>query len=153
MDDVQIEDVPLIAAEVVGGALLVLVTVGALLLAYLLLRRTRIAANAPAVSCGLRERGRQRWRTSFVLLGTYELEAFSVLGLRMRPTRTWPRGLLEVSTPVDPVGPVPALSDAVIVTLTVLDSPAVHELAVERTAYPALRSWAESAPPRPNSVV
>ena len=29
----------------------------------------------------------------------------------------------------------------------------VVELAIERTAYPALRSWSESGPPRPNSIV
>lgn len=150
MDD--LEQVPLIAAEVVGGALLVAVVVGLVLLSYLLVRRRRLAASAPCLSCGLREKGKARWRSVFIRLDTHALDCFTMLSLRLRPRRSWARGDVEISTPVEATSAVPGLVDPVEVTLS-LGGDESCELAIERTAYPALRSWAESGPPRPNSVV
>ena len=149
----SIEEVPLFAAELVGGVLLVLLLIGCVLLLYLLLRRRRLAASAPSLSCALRLRGKGRWRSSFVRLGTRSLDCFAVFRLGVRPLRSWSRGEMEISTPTEPVTFIPGLSDAVVLEVSSPSTAAVFELAIERGAYPALRSWAESAPPRPNSVV
>lgn len=148
-----IEDVPLFAAELVGGVLLVLLAVGSALLLYLLLRRRRLAASAPSLSCALRQHGKGRWRSSFVRLGTQSLDCFAVFGLGLRPLRSWSRGEMEVSIPTEPSGFIPGLSDPVVVELSSPATAELFQLAIERSAYPALRSWTESGPPRPNSVV
>ena len=155
MDDIidDVDQVPLYAAEALGGALVVGIVLGAALLGYFLLRRRRIAASAPSLSCGLRERGRLRWRSVFVRLGTSTLDCFTVFGIGSRPLRSWGRGEVEVSAPGEIASLVPGLRDPVLLTVRAPGSHDVVELAIERTAYPALRSWTESGPPRPNSVV
>ena len=155
MDDLvdDVEQVPLYAAEAVGGALLVGLVLGAALLGYFLLRRRRIAASAPSLSCGLREEGRQRWRSVFVRLGLSSLDCFAVFGLGSGAMRSWSRGDVEVSSPTEVLGPVPGLRDPVVLRVRSPGAQDVVELAIERTAYPALRSWTESGPPRPNSIV
>jgi hypothetical protein len=150
----EVEQVPLFAAEVAGGALLVGLVLGAALLGYFFLRRLRIAASAPSLSCGLRENhGRARWRSAFVRLGHEELDCFAVFGIGLRPIRSWPRATVDVGSPRDAGGGVPGLREPVIVSVAAADGAQGVELAIERSAYPALRSWAESGPPRPNSVV
>jgi hypothetical protein len=151
VDDV--EQVPLYAAEAVGGALLVGLVLGAALLGYFLLRRLRIAASAPSLSCGLREAGRVRWRSAFVRLGHAELDCFAVFGIGLRPIRSWPRATMDIGPPREPGGGVPGLRDPVVVSVASAGGTPGSDLAIERSAYPALRSWAESGPPRPNSVV
>lgn len=151
MDDV--EQVPLYAAEAVGGALVVGLVLGAALLGYFLLRRRRISASAPSLSCGLREGSRLRWRSVFVRLGATTLDCFTVFGLGSSPLRSWSRGEVEVSAPAEVTGAVPGLSDPILLRIGAPGSDVVVELAIERTAYPALRSWTESGPPRPNSIV
>jgi hypothetical protein len=151
VDDV--EQVPLYAAEAVGGALVVGLVLGATLLGYFLLRRRRISAIAPSLSCGLREGGRLRWRSVFVRLGMSALDCFAVFGIGTRPLRSWSRGEVEVSAPVEVSGFVPGLTDPIVLRIRGPGSDDVVEIAIERTAYPALRSWTESGPPRPNSVV
>jgi hypothetical protein len=155
MDDLldDAEQVPLFAAEVVGGALVVGVVLGAAILGYFLLRRRRIAASAPSLSCGLRQQGRVRWRSVFVRLGTSALDCFTVFGLGARPLRSWRRDAIDMSAPIEVSGPVPGLADPVVLRIRMPGSEDVSELAIERSAYPALRSWSESGPPRPNSVV
>lgn len=148
-----IEEVPLFAAELVGGVLLVLLALGSALLLYLLLRRRRLAASAPSLSCALRPNGKGRWRSSFVRLGTQSLDCFAVFRLGLRPLRNWSRGEVEISTPGEPGGFIPGLSDPVVLELSSPATAEVFQLAIERSAYPALRSWTESGPPRPNSVV
>lgn len=147
------EEVPLFAIEVVGGVLLVLFAVGSALLLYLLLRRRRLAASAPSLSCAIRLLGKGRWRSSFLRLGTQSLDCFAVFRVGLRPVRSWSRGDVEVSTPAEPRGFTPGLADPVVLRLTTATTAEVFELAIERSAYPALRSWTESGPPRPNSVV
>ena len=155
MNDVldDLEQVPLLAVELVGGALLILVTVGAVVLLYMLLRRRRLQASAPSRTCGLRELGKNRWRSAFARMGTHELDCFSVTSFGLKPMRTWTRGEVEISTPTNASGFVPGIGDPVAVQLTAPGRSEVFELAIERSAYPALRSWTESGPPRPNSVV
>lgn len=148
-----IEEVPLFAAELVGGVLLVLLAVGSALLLYLLLRRRRLAASAPSLSCTLRPLGKGRWRSSFLRLGTHTLDCFAVFGLGLRPVRSWSRGDVEISTPAEPGGFIPGLSDPVVLRLSTETTAEAFEIAIERGAYPALRSWSESGPPRPTSVV
>lgn len=155
MDDLveDVEQVPLYAAEAVGGALVVGLVLGAALLGYFLVRRRRIAASAPSLSCGLREGSRVRWRSAFIRLGAGALDCFAVFGLGTRPLRSWSRRELEVSAPEEVSGFVPGLGDPVLLRIGTAGSEDVVELAIERTAYPALRSWSESGPPRPNSIV
>jgi hypothetical protein len=151
VDDV--EQVPLYAVEVVGGALVLGAVLGAALLGYFLLRRLRIAASAPCLSCGLREGGRLRWRSVFLRLGSSALDCFAAFGLGSRPLRSWSRVEVEVSAPENVSGFVPGLADPIMLRIRGPGSDDVVEVAIERTAYPALRSWTESGPPRPNSVV
>lgn len=155
MDDLvdDVEQVPLYAAEAVGGALLVGLVLGAALLGYFLLRRRRISASAPSLSCGLREEGRQRWRSVFVRLGMSRLDCFAVFGVGSGAMHSWSRGEVEVSAPAEGAGPVPGLRDPVLLRVRSPGAQDVVELAIERTAYPALRSWTESGPPRPNPIV
>lgn len=155
MDDLvdDVEQVPLYAAEVVGGALLVGLVIGATLLGYFFLRRLRIAASAPSLSCGLRDRGRGRWRSAFIRLGHQELDCFAVFGIGLKPIRSWPRAALDIGPPGPASSGVPGLRDPIVVTVWRVGRTDGAELAIERSAYPALRSWAESGPPRPNSVV
>lgn len=149
----DLEQVPRFAAEAVGGALLIGLVIGSVLIGYFLLRRRGLAASAPSLSCGLRELGKQRWRSAFIRMGTTSLDCYRVFGLGARPLQSWRRSDLEVSTPLEATGMVPGLRDPVAVQVTSSVSTQVFELAIERSAYPALRSWAESGPPRPNSVV
>lgn len=155
MDDVldDVEQVPLYAIEAVGGALLVGLVLGVLLLGYLLLRRRRIAASAPCISCALRDAGRVRWRAVFLRLGQSELDCFGIFGIGTSSLRSWGRGEVDVSVPQPHTGAVPGLTDPVVVRIGGPRTDDVVEIAIERTAYPALRSWTESGPPRPNSVV
>ena len=155
MDDLvdDVEQVPLYAAEVVGGALLVGLVIGAALLGYFFLRRLRIAASAPSLSCGLRDSTRARWRSAFVRLGHTELDCFAVFGIGTRPIRTWPRDAVDIGSPREPEGGVPGLRDPIILSIGLPGRADGADLAIERSAYPALRSWTESGPPRPNSVV
>lgn len=155
MDDLveDVEQVPLYAAEAVGGALLFGLVLGAALIGYFLLRRRRIAASAPCLSCGLRDAGRGRWRSVFMRLGASELDCFAVFGLGSTPLRTWSRRDVDVSVPEEIAGLVPGLRDPVLLWVASAGSDEIAEVAIERTAYPALRSWTESGPPRPNSIV
>lgn len=155
MDDLvdDVEQVPLYAAEAVGGALLVGLVIGAALLGYFFLRRLRIAASAPSLSCALRDRGRGRWRSAFIRLGHEELDCFAVFGIGLKPIRRWPRAALDIGPPHPAGGGVPGLRDPIAVTVGGVGRTEGAELAIERSAYTAIRSWAESGPPRPNSVV
>lgn len=149
----DLDEVPLFTAQAVGVALVIGLVIGGTLLGYFLVRRRSIAASAPSLSCGMRELGKQRWRSTFLRLGTHSLDCFSVLGFGKGPLRSWVRGDLEISTPQEATGFVPGLSDPVAIRVEVPGSHEVNEIAIERGAYPALRSWTESGPPRPNSVV
>lgn len=155
MDDLvdDVEQVPLYAAEAVGGALLLGLVLGAALLGYFFVRRLRIAASAPSLSCGLRDRGKGRWRSTFIRLGHAELDCFAVFGIGLRPIRSWPRAALDIGPPRKAGGGVPGLRDPVVVSVAAAGRTEDAELAIERSAYPALRSWAESGPPQANSVV
>ena len=121
----------------------------ALWLVLLWLRRRALAAHGPMCPCAIRLPGSSRWRLGFLRLGPRHLDWFSVGGVRARPSESWGREGLEISTPsTEPVS-IPGLPTAVSVTLSG-ESGRLVDLAVEPKIYPAIRSWLESAPPGHN---
>ncbi|HHU09185.1 MAG TPA: DUF2550 family protein [Intrasporangiaceae bacterium] len=149
----DLEQVPRFAAEAVGGALLIGLVLGTLIIGYFLIRRRSLSASGPSLTCGYRELGKQRWRSTFIRMGVTTLDCYRVFGFGLRPLQSWRRGDLDMSTPVEATGMVPGITDPIAVRLRLPHSAEEFELAIERSAYPALRSWCESGPPRPNSVV
>ncbi|MDO5501798.1 MAG: DUF2550 family protein [Actinomycetia bacterium] len=149
----EFNEVPLFTAQAVGVALVLGLLIGATLLGYFLMRRRSISASAPSLTCGFREAGKQRWRSAFIRLGTHTLDCFAVLGVGSRPLRSWDRAEVDLSIATDAQGLIPGISDPVWMTVRSPQADEVFEIAIERSAYPALRSWTESSPPRGNSVV
>lgn len=121
----------------------------ALWLVLLWLRRRTLAAHGPVSPCAVRLPGSSRWRLGLLRLGAHHLDWFSVGGLRARPTMSWAREGLEISTPSPERVSIPGLDSAVSVELSG-HSGRLADLALEPKIYPAVRSWLESAPPGHN---
>ncbi|MGO1167224.1 MAG: DUF2550 family protein [Janibacter sp.] len=121
----------------------------ALWLVLLWLRRRSLAAHGPVSPCAVRLPGSPRWRLGLLRLGAHHLDWFSVGGLRTRPTMSWAREGLDISTPAQEKVSIPGLATAVSVGLSNEEGPII-DLAVEPKIYPAVRSWLESAPPGHN---
>ncbi len=113
------------------------------------LRRRSLAAHGPISPSAVGLPGAPRWRLGLLRLSTYELDWFSLGGVTTRPTISWSRDDLDISTPGTDPPSIPGLPGAVVVRLTLAGQP-LAELALEAKFYPALRSWLESAPPGHN---
>lgn len=137
------------ALQVVELLLLAGCLVIALWLVLLWLRRRSLAAYGPICPGAIRLPGSPRWRLGLLRLGAQDLEWFSVAGLRTRPTISWSREGLEISTPAQDLVSIPGLDAACRLTLS-RGSGHLIDLAVEPKLYPAVRSWLESAPPGQN---
>ncbi len=137
------------ALQVVEILLLAGCLVIALWLVLLWLRRRSLAAHGPVSPCAVRLPGSSRWRLGLLRLGAHELDWFSVAGLRARPTMSWSRRGLDISTPSPDAVSIPGLDRAVSIELTRGPDHLAY-LALEPKIYPAVRSWLESAPPGHN---
>lgn len=115
-------------------------------LATLWWRRRQIGAHGPVALCAVRHPGALRWRLGLLRLGDNDLAWFSVSGVTRRPSLSWPRRDLEISTPLDETVEVAGLEAPVAVTVTGTGG-RLADLALDRQIYFALRSWLESAPP------
>jgi hypothetical protein len=73
------------------------------------------------------------------------LQWFTLIGPSMRPRREWERVRLQLDAPGNPHEVLAGLPDAVEVTCHYGSD--TFELALAPTAYTAIRSWLESAPP------
>ena len=137
------------ALQVVEVLLLAGCLVIALWLVLLWVRRRTLAAHGPVSPCAVRVPGSSRWRLGLLRLGAHHLDWFSVGGLLARPTMSWGREGLDISTPAPERVSIPGLDAALSLELT---GPSGHlaDIALEPKIYPALRSWLESAPPGHN---
>ncbi|HEU5144845.1 MAG TPA: DUF2550 family protein [Dermatophilaceae bacterium] len=134
----------LVNTEIVIGTLLVLV-LGFLGATWF--RRRYIARGLQLTICGTRPTGAVRWRMGLIRFGDNALEWYSLGGVSLRPRHLWPRQALHLEAPVLLVGrdAIPVLPDAYRVHASVRGE--TFELALQASAYTALRSWQEAAPP------
>ncbi|MBK8470058.1 MAG: DUF2550 domain-containing protein [Candidatus Phosphoribacter sp.] len=135
--------------EVAVGALLALV--GAYVLATVL-RRRAIARGKLLAMCAYQRPGSHAWRQGYVRFGEGDVEWYPLGGLSLRPRHIWARRTLDIGAPVAiPPGELDLIPDAVCVPCRA--SGKVFQLGLARTAYTALRSWVEAAPPSSASAV
>lgn len=134
----------LVNTEIAIGTLLVVVLV---VLAITWFRRRYIAKGLQLTLCGTRPTGDERWRVGLIRFGDNALEWYSLGGVSLRPRHRWPRQALRLEAPVLLIGPdsIPVLPDAYRVEASVGSQE--FELALQGSAYTALRSWQEAAPP------
>ncbi|HET7399567.1 MAG TPA: DUF2550 domain-containing protein [Intrasporangium sp.] len=134
----------LVSIEIAVGTVLVLVLV---LLAGTYVRRRLISGGLPLTLCGLRHRGGAHWRMGLLRFGDNALEWYTLGGFSLRPRHRWPRQALVLEAPVplgagDTPGLLPGAS-----RVPAADRSRTFELALQGSAYTALRSWQEAAPP------
>lgn len=134
----------LVSTEIVIGTLLLVVFV---LLATRFVRRRYIAGGVPLTLCGHREGPRQQWRLGLVKFADEALEWYTLGGVSVRPKHRWQRQtlVLDAAQPLEAGDRISLLPQANRVSCT--DGEASFELALQRPAYTALRSWQEAAPP------
>jgi hypothetical protein len=131
---------------------LIVAVVGGYLLAVTL-RRRAISRGKLLAMCAYAREGSHSWRTGFVRFGEGGVEWYSMGGVSVRPKHAWSRRNLDLGSPV-PVGSnegLDLIDDAVAVPCR--DGEARFRLALSRSAYTALRSFVESAPPESASSV
>lgn len=130
--------------EMAVGTLLFLVV---LALAATYARRRTISRGRLLILCGWRANRRNRWRLGLMRLGSTRLEWYTLLGLTSRPRHQWDRVALELDAPAEPrrTDRIDLIPDAAPVQCTY--SGGRFELALPPSAYTALRSWSEAAPP------
>ena len=134
----------LVNTEIAIGTLLVIALV---VLATTWFRRRYIAKGLRLTLCGTRPTSGDRWRIGLIRFGDNALEWYSLGGVSLRPKHRWPRQALRLEAPVLLVGrdALPVLPDAYRVAASVGST--TFELALQGSAYTALRSWQEAAPP------
>ena len=134
----------LVSSEIVIGTLLV---VAVLVHATTFARRRFIAKGLPLTLCGLRRSEADRWRLGLIRFGDNALEWYALGGVSVRPKHRWLRQrlLLDAPEPLRGNDSIPLLPEASRVPCT--DGDRDFELALQGTAYTALRSWQEAAPP------
>ena len=134
----------LVSSEIVIGTLLVVVLV---VLAATWSRRRYIARGLQLTICGTRSSGVDRWRIGLIRFADNALEWYSLGGVSLRPKHRWPRQALRLEAPTLLVGrdAIALLPDAYRVQAGV--GSRTFELALQGSAYTALRSWQEAAPP------
>mgnify|MGYP001316437839 CR=1 FL=1 len=139
---------PLISAEWLGGALLILACT---YLVMRLVRRRIIARHKPLTIAALRGPRQGRWRLGLMRMGSTDLEWFSFSGVSTRPIHVWARARLDVLPPGATSAPValPLLPGARSVSCRYEGDD--FEMALSQQDYRALRTWLESAPPSFNT--
>lgn len=114
-------------------------------------RRRVISRGSLLTLCGFAPDG-GRWRQGLLRFGAGSIEWFPLHGLSLRPGREWGRRELELGSPTPlPDGAHLDLTDALCVPCRHLG--ASFHLALAHSAYTALRSWVEAAPPGATSEV
>lgn len=133
---------PVIASEAVIGALVGFVVV---VLAFIYIRRHAIAGGKPLMLCALRTEGSSRWRLGLLRFGQSQMDWFTLIGPSVRPTSSWERPRLDLSSPRPARESIPGIVDPIAVTGRC--GGRSFELALSPPAYTAMRSWLESLPP------
>lgn len=134
----------LVSAEIVVG-LPILLALVALTATYA--RRRTIARSRLLVLCGWRADRNASWRLGLMRLGSTRLDWFTLLGLSTRPRHRWDRVRLQLEAPMESrrSDRIDLIPDAAPVRCTYGEGQ--FELALPQSAYTALRSWSEAAPP------
>ena len=132
---------PLVTAEIVAGMLVLLAVA---VLAFIFVRRRMLAAGRLLMVAAVRHAG-HGYRLGLLRFGGGRLQWFSLVGPSMRPRREWERVRLQLDSPSAPHEVVAGMPDAVEVTCHYAGD--TFQLALAPTAYTAVRSWLESAPP------
>lgn len=134
----------LVNTEIVIGTLLVVVLA---VLGATWFRRRYIAKGLQLTLCGTRPTSDDRWKVGLIRFGDNALEWYALGGVSLRPKHRWPRQALRLDAPVMLIGAdaIPVLPDAYKVHVSV--GPRSFEFALQGSAYTALRSWQEAAPP------
>src|SRR5688572_17252179 len=133
---------PIVSAEIIAGALVLLAL---LTLAFIYIRRRRLSSGAPLMLCALRGYGQTQFRLGLLRFRGSTLEWFTLIGPSLRPARSWERPRLELEAPMTLKQPVAGLPEAVEVDCHYGTD--TFAMALAPTAYTAMRSWLESAPP------
>jgi Protein of unknown function (DUF2550) len=132
-----------VTGEILGGLLLLV----ALVVALLLIRRTQIARGGPMVLMSLRRD--DTWRAGMACVGVAHIAWFPLFGVRLRPAQQWERGRLVLGPPHEAPHRPASMGDPVLVGFEQDDR--VIETLLSRADYTAVRSWSESAPPGLNA--
>lgn len=129
-------------AEVVAGVL-VLLALSAL--AFIFVRRRVLSSGRPLLLAGVRRTGGSGYRLGLLRFCGPNLQWFTLIGPSMRPRREWSRVRLDLEAPGAAHEVISGMPDAVEVTCHYGSE--TFQLALAPTAYTAIRSWLESAPP------
>ena len=131
---------------------LIVGVIGAYLLAVTL-RRRAIARGRLLAMCAYAREGAHMWRNGFIRFGEGEVEWYPIGGISVRPRHSWPRRALDLGAPVavDARERLDLIEDAIWVPCH--DGERRFRLAMSRSAYTALRSFVEAAPPESASSV
>ncbi|MDN5790495.1 MAG: DUF2550 domain-containing protein [Micrococcales bacterium] len=140
----------LASVEIVVGTLL---AIAILMLALTYLRRRYISRGLTLTLSGYRPAPSDRWRVGLLRFSDNVLEWYTLGGVSPRPAHQWRRQTLLLETPIRL-----AADDVLTVLPQASRVPCTHdgvdfELALQRSAYTALRSWQEAAPPGHNANV
>jgi len=139
----------LISLEVAVGILVAVV--GGYLLA-IVLRRRAISRGKLLAMCAYCRDGSDVWRNGYIRFGEGEVEWYPMGGVSVRPRHAWSRRSLDLGTPSGATpGPGLLVDDPVVVPC--VDGEGAFHLALARSAYTALRSFVEAAPPESASSV
>ncbi|BDZ57251.1 MULTISPECIES: DUF2550 family protein [Barrientosiimonas] len=132
-----------VTGEILGGLLLLF----ALILALLLLRRSRISRGGPMVLMSLHRDG--SWRSGMARVGGEDIAWFPLFGVTTRPAAQWERGRLALGVPRDSDYRPTGMPDPVLVPFELPEQ--TVDVVLSRADYTAVRSWSESAPPGLNA--
>lgn len=137
---------PLMSLEILIALLVGMVAIGAFMMAA---RRRLISWGSLLLAVGYRSSPGKRWRMGLLRFGAESITWHSLLGISWRPTHTWNRDELILSSlkSREASDVLPSLPNASIVSCEYHDS--TFDLAMEPAAYTALRSWTEAMPPGP----
>jgi hypothetical protein len=136
--------------EIVVG--LIVAVVGGYLLAVTL-RRRAISRGKLLAMCAYAREGAHVWRNGFIRFGEGDVEWYPMRSVSVRPRHVWSRRSLDLGSPrpVDPRERLDLIDNAVWVPCH--DGERRFQLAMARSAYTALRSFVEAAPPESASSV
>ncbi|WP_018156586.1 DUF2550 family protein [Demetria terragena] len=132
-----------VTGEILGGLLLCV----ALALGILVMRRRHIARSGPMVLMSVNRDG--SWHAGMASVGVTTISWFPLFGVRLRPTHEWQRGQLVLGAPTEPPHRPTGMGDPVLVAFE--QGAQSTDIVVGRSAYTAVRSWSESAPPGLNA--
>ena len=130
----------------VGGILLgLLLLIAIALIAFIWLRRHRIAGSAPILLCAFRTPADQPWRLGLLHFGDRTIDWFPMVSLSTKPAVSWGRDAVEMGSPTVAAEPIPGFAEASMVRG--YSAGTDFDLAMAPSGLTAIRAWLESAPP------